>query len=235
MKNKVINPYRKWTGCQIPNWLLKRREISKGAKLCYSRLIQYAGQDGKAFPKQKVLAEELGIKSDRTVRKYLKELETQNLLKIKQRGKMQSNRYFFLDHEWIPSERNDSTAHSGTKGPCTEEQTFRSQGNNCSGPYEENQLSKSVKNSAKEMIDFIASDLNEVQKLDKQLTLKEASALIDAYGLEMVMEKLEAMENYKGLTKKYKSVYLTINSWCKRNMKNGDDLSSTLRPGAIDL
>jgi hypothetical protein len=60
-QNRLINPYKLFVGSFIPNWLLKREEISQGAKLCYARLCQYAGEDGECYPSQKKLAEALGI------------------------------------------------------------------------------------------------------------------------------------------------------------------------------
>ncbi len=230
----TINPYRKWIGCQIPNWLLKRTEPSQGAKLCYGRLTQYAGKNGKAFPKQKEIAKELGVSSDRTVRKYLKELQDYGLIKIRQMGKKQSNTYHFLNHKWMEGDRNNTATQCGTNVPLTEEQEFQSHRNNSSDPYEENQLSESIKSSAQEIIDFIASDLEEVQKLEKQLTPKEAAKLVEAYGIDLVRQKLEEMENYKKLTKSYNAVYFTVKRWCKRDQDNKPS-SSTLRPGAMDL
>jgi hypothetical protein len=68
-----IIPWKKFISALIPNWLLSRCEISQGAKLCYARLAQYAGKEGRCFPKQRTLAAELGV-SERMARKYIKEL-----------------------------------------------------------------------------------------------------------------------------------------------------------------
>jgi Helix-turn-helix domain len=68
--SRRIIPWKRFIASMSPNWLMRRREISKGAKLCYARLAQYAGQDGACFPKQCTLASELGV-SERTVNNYI--------------------------------------------------------------------------------------------------------------------------------------------------------------------
>jgi len=72
------------TFAPIPNWLMRRRDLSPGAKLCYARLTQFAGKDGQCFPSLSVLAEELGC-SRSQVKRYIKELERANLVERLQR------------------------------------------------------------------------------------------------------------------------------------------------------
>ena len=80
------------TFAPIPNSILRRTDLSHGAKLCCARLIQYAGKDGKAFPKLTTLVDELGM-SKRAVQRFLVELEENGLITSKQRGRGQSNLY----------------------------------------------------------------------------------------------------------------------------------------------
>ena len=96
----------------LPNWLQCRREISQGAKLAYARLAQHSGREGNCFPKQKTLADELGV-SERMVRDYIRELEKFSLLESVQNGLRMSNNYFFLDHPWIHEGQPGTTANSG--------------------------------------------------------------------------------------------------------------------------
>lgn len=103
-----INPYMLFLGAFVPNWLLRRPEVSQGAKLTYARLCQYAGKDGEAFPAQETLALEIGGISARHVRRYLKELCDMELLEAVRRGLGQSNSYYFLHHPWM-MEFPDST------------------------------------------------------------------------------------------------------------------------------
>lgn len=102
MKNspKIINPYNLFVGAFTPNWLLRRKEISQGAKLVYARLMQYGAKSGKIFPKRQLLAEEVGV-SPRQLDRYLSELESLNLISSRQRGLTQSNQYYILEHPWM--------------------------------------------------------------------------------------------------------------------------------------
>jgi len=112
---QIINPYKLFTGAFIPNWLLERKEVSPSAKLCYARLCQYAGRGGECYPKQKTLAEELGV-SRRQVIRYLEELKALNLIATEQLGSQSSNKYIFLWHPWM-SVTNMSTH------PCVKSDT----------------------------------------------------------------------------------------------------------------
>src|SRR5229473_4412185 len=77
---------------QVPNFILTKKKISVGAKLAYAMLLKYAWADNACFPGQLRLAEDMGA-SERSVRTYLKELETANILEIKQRGLGKTNLY----------------------------------------------------------------------------------------------------------------------------------------------
>jgi predicted transcriptional regulator len=100
---KRINPYKLFVGCFLPNWLVCRTEISEGAKICYARLAQYAGNQGYCFPFQETLAKEMGV-SERQIRRRLHELTENNLIELEQRGLSQSNTYYFLWHPWMELE-----------------------------------------------------------------------------------------------------------------------------------
>lgn len=87
---------------QVPNFILTKKEISVGAKLAYAMLLKYAWQDDACFPGQVRLADDMGA-TDRSVRTYLKELETAELLEITQRGLGKTNLYRL--HLTVKSER----------------------------------------------------------------------------------------------------------------------------------
>ena len=78
---------------QVPNAILKSAELSPSAKLTYAMLLSYAWQNDYCFPGQERLATDIGV-SDRSVRTYLKELETKGLLTIKQQGQGKPNMYY---------------------------------------------------------------------------------------------------------------------------------------------
>ena len=77
---------------QVPNFILTKKEISVGAKLAYAMLLKYAWDNDACFPGQAKLAVDMGA-AERSVRTYLKELETVELLEIKQRGLGKTNLY----------------------------------------------------------------------------------------------------------------------------------------------
>src|SRR5580704_11146175 len=77
---------------QVPNFILTKKDVSVGAKLAYAMLLKYAWGDDACFPGQVKLAEDMGA-GERSVRTYLKELETADLLEIKQRGLGKTNLY----------------------------------------------------------------------------------------------------------------------------------------------
>src|ERR1700683_552680 len=77
---------------QVPNFILTNADISVGAKLAYAMLLKYAWQDDACYPGQIKLAADMGA-TDRSVRTYLKELESEELLEIKQRGLGKTNLY----------------------------------------------------------------------------------------------------------------------------------------------
>jgi hypothetical protein len=77
---------------QVPNFVLTKKEISVGAKLAYAMLLKYAWGDNACFPGQVKLAEDMGA-GERSIRTYLKELETAGLLEIVQRGLGKTNLY----------------------------------------------------------------------------------------------------------------------------------------------
>jgi len=64
---------------------------------------------------------------------------------------------------------------------------------------------------------FISENLPNVSLLHEQLTVKQYEELLQNFSEESIKSKLNAMENYKMLTSKYKSVYRTLLSWLKKD------------------
>ncbi len=86
------DPATKHGFTQVPNFILTKDDVSVGAKLAYAMLLKYAWYDDGCFPGQAKLAEDMGA-GERSVRTYLKELETASLLHIIQRGLGKTNFY----------------------------------------------------------------------------------------------------------------------------------------------
>jgi hypothetical protein len=97
---EYFNPFGEFYGAMVPNWLMRRKEVSPGAKLCYGKLCQFNGKNGKCFPGRELLAKELGC-SPRSVTRYVKELQKWNLLDVIRVGKRCTNRYLFHRHKWM--------------------------------------------------------------------------------------------------------------------------------------
>jgi hypothetical protein len=65
---------------------------------------------------------------------------------------------------------------------------------------------------------WIKSDLENVSKMKKQLTYEQCERLIDEFGdKKEIARVLMQMENFAQLTKKYRSVYLTVKNWIEIN------------------
>ena len=77
---------------QVPNFILTNKALTVGAKLTYAMLLKYAWTDNACFPGQQKLAEDIGS-GERSVRTYLKELETAGFLEVVQRGLGKTNVY----------------------------------------------------------------------------------------------------------------------------------------------
>ncbi len=77
---------------QVPNAILKSKEITPGGKMTYAMLLSYAWQNDYCYPGQERLGSDIGV-TGRSVRTYLKELEGKGLLKIKQQGQGRTNLY----------------------------------------------------------------------------------------------------------------------------------------------
>lgn len=114
-----INPYKRFHGSFIPEWLERMKGITPGAKICYARLCRYAGKNGMAYPKNDTLAEAIGV-SDRQIRRYITELEESKLIETKQRGFGKPNLYYFLEHDFMDAtmseqERTDTSEPERTE------------------------------------------------------------------------------------------------------------------------
>ena len=90
LKGADIATLRGWTG--VPNFILESKEISVGAKLTYATLLKYARELDECFPGQSRLAKDMGC-GQRSVVRYISELENVDLINIKRRGQGRPNLY----------------------------------------------------------------------------------------------------------------------------------------------
>ena len=77
---------------QVPNFLLKMKNLSSGDKMAFAMLLSYAWQNDCCFPGQNRLAEDMGL-NERSVRRHIQALEEAGLLVIQQRGQGKTNIY----------------------------------------------------------------------------------------------------------------------------------------------
>jgi hypothetical protein len=83
---------------------MRRRELTQGAKIIYTRLAQYAGIKAYARVKQETLALETGC-SLAQLRRHIDELVHFGLIESQQIGLTKSNIYHFLQHPWMSDQK----------------------------------------------------------------------------------------------------------------------------------
>ena len=81
---------------QIPNYVLKDKRLSFGARITYGILLSYAWQEGSCFPGQYKIAADLGAVR-KTVNLFLQELRKAGYIDWKRRGLGKTNIYYILD------------------------------------------------------------------------------------------------------------------------------------------
>jgi len=79
---------------------------------------------------------------------------------------------------------------------------------------------------------FIIENFGNISKLKTQLTNDECEKLESKYEKNLIASKLEAMENKADLSKKYLSVYLTVNKWCKMAIDSGEWKRKIVKPNS---
>lgn len=101
----------------VDNALVDRRDLNLYEKMLYICLARHAGNNDYAFPKLATLCDELGVKDNRTVVKYIKSLEEKGLIEIEKR-KGSSNLYYLNNVEVptsdVPSFNVPTTSNEGT-------------------------------------------------------------------------------------------------------------------------
>ena len=86
-----------------------------------------------------------------------------------------------------------------------------------------NIVSDEIKKLKESFIDFnkwLDSETIFVRKIKTQMTEEQFIKLKKKYNSVQIMNTILNLENYKDATKKYTSVYLTVNNWLKRDTNN---------------
>lgn len=71
------------------------------------------------------------------------------------------------------------------------------------------------------LLDYIKENCDALLKMEKQLTAEQAHELIDRYTYKNVVKQLDKMNDWKGINKKNRSVYLTCIKWFEMDEKRG--------------
>lgn len=106
----------------VDNALVDRRDLNLYEKMLYICLARHAGNNDYAFPKLATLCDELGVKDNRTVVKYIKSLEEKGLIEIEKR-KGSSNLYYLNNVEVPTSDVPTSNVGRGSSMKCTPKNT----------------------------------------------------------------------------------------------------------------
>src|SRR5438046_10402856 len=86
----ILNEALKKGFTQIPNYILRDRDLSFGARLVYAVLLSYAWQESSCFPGQQRIADDLGC-SRQMINKYLVELQQAKYVSWKRNGLGKTN------------------------------------------------------------------------------------------------------------------------------------------------
>lgn len=109
----ILNESLKRGFTQLPNYVLRDKRLSFGARLAYAVLLSYAWQEDSCFPGQDRMAKDLGT-SRRSINSYLKELKDVGFIDWKRRGLTKTNVYYILDYKPINLDEK-STSHQEGK------------------------------------------------------------------------------------------------------------------------
>lgn len=159
-------------------------------------------EQGAGIFSQKLISEKLKIPISR-VNRILKCLENGNQIEIKSTNKYTEIKVVnYLEYQGYIENGNQTETKRKPNGNLTE-------------------TNKNDKNDKKDIythpLQVFVSKLPNVSSLKKQMTVQECEELVSKYPKELIKAKLEAMENKSDLKKKYASVYLTLNNWCKKD------------------
>jgi hypothetical protein len=150
-----------------------------------------------------------------TARNFLKLLEKDGMILHENIGK--STRITVYNYDSYQYDLHDSQTQTKRKPNANQTQTHS---NKEEKEEKEKKVSKEVDIHEKTKFDIFNDWLKEnypnISKMSKQMTESNLNTLIDKYGRDNVYDIFMEMENKKGLTKLYDSVYYTANNWLKR-------------------
>lgn len=116
-----FNPFGFFQNVLIPKAIAQRKELSASAKLLYGVLNSHCGKDGKVYPSQATLAEEIGVE-EKSIQRTIQNLADVGLIRIvhptgSDRLLHKHNQYVFLWHEWLEESSQMTTESSESAHP----------------------------------------------------------------------------------------------------------------------
>ncbi len=94
----ILNEALKHGFTQLPNYVLRDKNLSFGARLTYAVLLSYAWQEDSCFPGQDRMANDLGV-TERSIRTFLSELKHREYIDWRQQGLGKTNIYYILEYQ----------------------------------------------------------------------------------------------------------------------------------------
>ena len=238
-----------FVGSFLPNCLLRYPNLSSSAKLLWARLSQYSGERGYCWPKQEVLAEEIGLSSER-VRKLLKELETEGFIKVERpsgvdRLNHAPNKYYFVYHEiFRPTQPGQGSGNeTPAPGPGENNRSGAGENNRPIISKEKNQIEESKKLHT---ANKLPNNLEHIPKSRRTLppgavplpTPNKDTALIKAFPIQFLDSSrlMHIWNEFVSYRKQIKSPIRTSNVGAKLvNLSNGDaDLAVAIMRQSMD-
>lgn len=67
--------------------------------------------------------------------------------------------------------------------------------------------------------EYVVKHFKNIQKMQNQLTYEQCVLLTEKFKPDIIKKKLKKMENIPDLSKRYASVFLTLESWCEADVK----------------
>lgn len=120
----VLNEALKHGFTQLPNYVLKDKTLSFGARLAYAVLLSYAWQQDRCFPGQARMAQDLGT-TDRSIRTFLTELKERGYITWKQQGLNKPNIYYILDFKPLEMRRDRKQGSGQERNGIAEQERNR--------------------------------------------------------------------------------------------------------------
>jgi hypothetical protein len=151
----VLNQSLKHGFTQLPNYILKDKRLSFGARLTFAVLLSYAWQEGSCFPGQERMANDLGT-TDRSIRTFLGELKAKGYVDWKQQGLNRPNIYYILDYQPLDPALIEAERKPGS---APDRKQIAAQGRKSASAYKDTEKENSVEE------DSVASSLREDRHL----------------------------------------------------------------------